>query len=161
MNGRLLAVQVYGGPGIRNAVCVGDNFIKPLRAPTVFDDNCHQSHCCAESDVGSTLTPTPIVLDTESFFRKIPFVAAGLALFRASTSAARFSRSCSGVNEARPIVHCTTPALSARNCTWPALAFFTAPATSGVTVPTFGFGIRPRGPRIWPSWPTTRIASGA
>ncbi len=25
------------------------------------------------------------------------------------------------------------------------------PATFGVTVPTFGFGIRPRGPRIWPS----------
>src|SRR6185436_6485311 len=23
-----------------------------------------------------------------------------------------------------------------------------------------GFGISPRGPRIWPSWPTTRIASG-
>jgi hypothetical protein len=27
-------------------------------------------------------------------------------------------------------------------------------------VPTFGFGIRPRGPRIWPSVPTTRIVSG-
>ena len=33
-------------------------------------------------------------------------------------------------------------------------------ATSGVTVPTLGFGIRPRGPSIWPSLPTTRIASG-
>src|SRR5262249_10736817 len=44
---------------------------------------------------------------------------------------------------------------------WPPLAFFTAAATSGVTVPTLGFGMRPRGPRIWPSWPTTRIASGA
>ena len=30
-----------------------------------------------------------------------------------------------------------------------------------VTVPTFGFGISPRGPRILPSPPTTRIASGA
>ena len=30
----------------------------------------------------------------------------------------------------------------------PALAFFTAVATSGVTVPTFGFGIRPRGPDL-------------
>ncbi len=27
-------------------------------------------------------------------------------------------------------------------------------------MPTLGFGIRPRGPRIWPSWPTTFIASG-
>jgi hypothetical protein len=53
---------------------------------------------------GSTFTPTPIVLDTETFFRKIPFVAAGFALFNASSSAARLSRSCSGVNEARPIV---------------------------------------------------------
>ena len=38
------------------------------------------------------------------------------------------------------------PALSTRYVTWPALAFFTAVATSGVTVPTFGFGMRPRGP---------------
>jgi hypothetical protein len=37
------------------------------------------------------------------------------------------------------------PALSVRYCTWPALAFFTAVVTSMVTVPTFGFGIRPRG----------------
>ena len=31
---------------------------------------------------------------------------------------------------------------------------------SGVTVPVLGFGIRPRGPRTCPNWPTTRIASG-
>ncbi len=37
---------------------------------------------------------------------------------------------------------------------------FTAPATSAETVPTLGLGIKPRGPRIWPSWPTMRIASG-
>src|SRR5580704_14367175 len=52
------------------------------------------------------------------------------------------------------------PALSVRYRTGPDFAFFTAPATSGVTVPTFGFGMRPRGPRIWPSWPTMRMASG-
>src|SRR3954469_10860098 len=52
------------------------------------------------------------------------------------------------------------PPLSTRNWTWPALAFLTAVATSGVTVPTFGFGIKPRGPRIWPSVPTTRMVSG-
>ena len=58
---------------------------------------------------------------------------------------------------------CTARCRPCRRGTAPgrALAFFTASATSGVTVPTFGFGIRPRGPRIWPSWPTTRIASGA
>ena len=47
------------------------------------------------------MTPTPIVLDTESFLRKMPFVAAGFALFNASTSAARLSRSCSGVKNAK------------------------------------------------------------
>ena len=38
----------------------------------------------------------------------------------------RFVFSCSGVNDARPIVHWTMPALSVRYCTWPAFAFFTA-----------------------------------
>src|SRR5271170_1629934 len=52
------------------------------------------------------------------------------------------------------------PALSVRYLTCPDLAFFTASATFGVTVPTFGFGMRPRGPRIWPSCPTMRMASG-
>src|SRR5580698_4153746 len=52
------------------------------------------------------------------------------------------------------------PALSVRYRTWPDFAFFTASATFGVTVPTFGFGMRPRGPRICPSWPTMRMASG-
>jgi len=67
------------------AVCVGNKPIKPmhplLRAPTVFD-SCRpvsgataQSpvwfYCCAcaESEAGSTFTPMPIVLDTESFLR--------------------------------------------------------------------------------------------
>src|SRR6185436_5041278 len=90
----------------------------------------------------------------------MPLVPAGLNLFNASISDRKFSLRASSVKEARPIVHWTMPALSARYGTCPAFAFFTASATFGVTVPTFGFGIRPRGPRIWPSWPTTRIASG-
>ena len=52
------------------------------------------------------------------------------------------------------------PAFSARNSTWPPLAAFTASATSLVTVPSFGFGIRPRGPSTLPSRPTTPIMSG-
>ena len=52
------------------------------------------------------------------------------------------------------------PAFSTRNCTWPALAARTAWPTLGVTVPSLGFGIRPRGPRIRPSRPTTGIMSG-
>src|SRR4051812_27783741 len=124
-----------------------------VQAPAVFDDYYCQSHCCAESVATSTFTPTPIVLDTESFFRKIPFVAAGFALLSASTSAARLSRSCSGVNEARPIVHCTTPDLSARNCTWPAFAFFTAPATSAGTLPPLRVRLQAPRPRARPPPP--------
>ena len=53
-----------------------------------------------------------------------------------------------------------TPAFSTLNWTSPPLAFFTAWATSIVTVPTLGFGIRLRGPRILPSRPTIGIMSG-
>src|SRR5690242_1182087 len=84
----------------------------------------------------------------------------GFALLIAAMSASRFSASASTSNEARPIVHCTMPDLSARYCTWPPLAFFTASSTFGVTVPTFGLGMRPRGPSTWPSGPTTFMASG-
>ena len=53
------------------------------------------------------------------------------------------------------------PVRSARYWTCPDLAFLTASATSWVTVPLFGFGIKPRGPNILPSEPTTRMQSGA
>jgi hypothetical protein len=39
--------------------------------------------------------------------------------------------SCSGSNDARPIVHWTMPPLSVRYWTWPARAFLTAVVTSG------------------------------
>ena len=42
----------------------------------------------------------------------------------------------------------------------PVFAALTAAATSGVTVPSLGFGIRPRGPSTLPSRPTTPIMSG-
>src|SRR6056297_675348 len=53
-----------------------------------------------------------------------------------------------------------TPARSALNCTCPPFASLTACATSIVTVPTLGLGIRLRGPRTLPSRPTTGIMSG-
>src|ERR1700737_931402 len=90
----------------------------------------------------------------------MPFEVAGLIFWRSATSAKRFSFSAVGSKLARPICACTMPALSVRYRTWPDLAFFTASATFGVTVPTLGFGINPRGPKIWPNWPTMRIASG-
>ncbi len=52
------------------------------------------------------------------------------------------------------------PAFSTRNSTWPPLAALTASATFGVTVPSFGFGIRPLGPSTLPSRPTMPIMSG-
>src|SRR6202167_1320672 len=52
------------------------------------------------------------------------------------------------------------PAFSARNSTEPPLAPLTAVVTSMVTVPTFGLGISPRGPKTLPSLPTKGIKSG-
>src|SRR5260221_947908 len=90
----------------------------------------------------------------------MPFDVAGLIFCRSATSASRFSFNAAGSKLARPIWACTMPALSVRYRTCPDFAFFTASATFGVTVPTFGFGINPRGPKIWPNWPTMRMASG-
>ena len=55
---------------------------------------------------------------------------------------------------------CTMPAFSTRYSILPPLASLTAVATSNVTVPTFGLGMRPRGPRTRPSLPTAPIMSG-
>ena len=55
-----------------------------------------------------------MVLGTDTFFMYTPLAAAGLALFRASSKAVRFSRSAAGSNEARPMVAWMMPALSVR-----------------------------------------------
>src|SRR5215510_3246289 len=52
------------------------------------------------------------------------------------------------------------PAFSTRNSTAPPFASPTAFFTSMVTVPTFGFGISPRGPSTLPRRPTSAIMSG-
>src|SRR6478609_57494 len=49
---------------------------------------------------------------------------------------------------------------STRNSILPPLMSVTALATSGVTVPVFGLGMRPRGPRTRPRRPTLPIMSG-
>ena len=49
---------------------------------------------------------------------------------------------------------------SVRYSVRPAFASVTARPTSSVTVPTFGFGILPWGPRMRPRRPTTGIMSG-
>src|SRR5438445_350431 len=50
------------------------------------------------------------------------------------------------------------PVLSTRNSTLPALTSLIALATSIVTVPVLGFGIKPRGPRTLPRRPPPRIS---
>src|SRR4029079_11953053 len=49
---------------------------------------------------------------------------------------------------------------STRNSILPPLMSETALATSGVTVPVLGFGIRPRGPSTRPSRPTLPLTPG-
>src|SRR5215469_15388500 len=58
------------------------------------------------------------------------------------------------------MMKCRLPCRSVRNSILPPLMSVTALATSGVTVPVFGFGIRPRGPSTRPSRPTLPIMSG-
>ena len=88
------------------------------------------------------------------------FAAAGFALITVSMSVFAFSRSLSGPNETLPTGAWMIAVLSTRNSTLPALVSLIAVLTSFVTVPVFGFGIKPRGPNTLPSLPTERIISG-
>ena len=58
------------------------------------------------------------------------------------------------------MMKCRLPCLSTRNSILPPLMSVTALAVSMVTVPVFGFGIRPRGPSTLPSRPTLPMRSG-
>src|SRR5690348_18294412 len=87
----------------------------------------------------------PIVEVSVIFLTYLPFAAAGFALTTALISACAFSASFAPSKLILPMGQCTIPALSTRNSTLPALDSLTALATSNVTVPVFGFGIRPRG----------------
>ena len=90
----------------------------------------------------------------------LPFAAAGFALITLEISVVALSTSFSGVNEIFPTGECTSPVLSVRNSTLPALISRIALATSRVTVPVFGFGIKPFGPSTLPKRPTDFIMSG-
>ena len=104
--------------------------------------------------------PGPIVDDSVTLLRYLPFAAAGLAFTMLSTSACVLAISDSAANEIFPTGAWMMPVLSTRNSTLPALISLTAFAISNVTVPVFGFGIRPRGPSTLPRRPTARIMSG-
>jgi hypothetical protein len=87
-----------------------------------------------------------MVVDRVTFFMYTPFDAAGLAFLRSASTASRLPRIASSSKSILPIPPWMMPFLSVRKRIWPALAFLTAVSTSGVTVPVFGFGMRPRGP---------------
>src|SRR5215472_14117549 len=89
-----------------------------------------------------------------------PLATAGFALITAVIRLDAFSKSLSAEKLTLPTGAWMMPVLSTRNSTLPALTSLTALATSTVTVPVLGLGMRPRGPRILPSLPTDRIISG-
>src|ERR687896_666667 len=109
----------------------------------------------------SMVTPGPIVEDTVTDLRYLPLAAGGFALTTLSTSACALATRFSVVNDILPTGACTMPVLSTRNSTLPALISLIACATFGVTVPVFGFGMRPRGPSTLPRRPTARIMCSA
>src|SRR6267142_4330016 len=90
----------------------------------------------------------------------LPFATDGLALITLVIRTVALSISLAGVNEIFPTGQWTNAVLSVRNSIFPAFTSCTALPTSKVTVPVFGFGIRPLGPRILPRRPTDFITSG-
>src|SRR5690606_34231055 len=112
------------------------------------------------TSVTSIFRPGPIDELSATFWTYLPLAPAGFALTIASVSALKLVLSCSSVKLILPIPEWMMPCFSTRNSTWPPLASLTACATFGVTVPSFGFGIRPLGPSTLPSRPTTPIMSG-
>src|SRR5207237_1971195 len=90
--------------------------------------------------------PGPMLELKEQPFTYLPLATDGLALITLVIRVLAFSTSFSGGNEIFPTGTCTSAVLSVLNSTLPAFTSCTARATSNVTVPVFGFGIRPFGP---------------
>src|SRR5437763_16896949 len=105
-------------------------------------------------------TPGLIVEQRVVLRTYLPLATAGLALMTAVIRLDAFSTSLSESKLILPTGAWMMPVLSTRNSTFPALISLMALATSTVTVPVFGLGIRPRGPSTLPSLPTERIIAG-
>src|SRR5829696_8849091 len=90
----------------------------------------------------------------------MPFDVAGLALMIALINSWLFAAILSGANDTLPIEAWMIPALSTLKAILPPFTSFTAAATSFVTVPVFGLGIRLRGPKILPRRPILGITAG-
>src|SRR6267154_5312121 len=120
------------------------------------------TYALAAASIGavSNKMPGPIVELRVQPLMYLPLATDGLALITLVITTLAFSISFAGVNEILPTGTCTSAVLSVRNSTLPAFTSCTALATSKVTVPVFGLGIRPLGPRIFPKRPTDFITSG-
>src|SRR6476660_587941 len=94
----------------------------------------------------SMVTPGPIVEDTVTDFRYLPLAAAGFALTTESTSAWALTITLCVGKDVFPSGVWMIPVLSTRNSPLPDVISRMACATFGVTVPVYGFGMRPRGP---------------
>mmetsp|Transcript_186 Transcript_186/g.458 ORF Transcript_186/g.458 Transcript_186/m.458 type:complete len:252 (-) Transcript_186:206-961(-) len=90
----------------------------------------------------------------------MPLAPVGLFALMLPTIAARFSCKSSASKDVLPKERCTMPPLSALYSTVPALSALTASSTLGDTVPAFGLGMRPLGPKTLPSLATFGIMSG-
>src|ERR1700710_423539 len=108
-------------------------------------------------DLVSTETPGLIVLARLTALRYNPFAVDGFNLMIALTNSVVLPINFSGVKEIRPIDAWMIPALSTLKAILPPLTSLTAPATSFVTVPVFGLGIKLRGPSILPNLPILGI----
>src|SRR5687768_10511369 len=104
--------------------------------------------------------PGLMVLAIVKPLRYVPLAVDGLALMIAMINSWLFSAIFSGAKDTRPTEAWMIPALSTLNAILPPFTSFTAPATSLVTVPVLGFGIRLRGPNILPRRPILGITDG-
>src|SRR5450759_2742131 len=91
-----------------------------------------------------------MVEHTVALLTYLPLATAGFALITAAIRLDAFSTSFSAEKLTLPTGAWMMPVLSTRNSTLPALISLMALTTSTVTVPVFGFGIRPRGPSTLP-----------
>ena len=144
--------MAFGAWGFLNGnIDLGLTIVLGISFSVVVDDTIHFIHKY-EHARRSGLSPEDAIRMT---FRRV-----GFALMTASAKARIFSSIAFPSKLALPMPAWTMPAFSTRNSTAPPLASLTAWATFGVTVPTFGFGIRPRGPSTLPRRPTRAIMSG-
>mmetsp|Transcript_7432 Transcript_7432/g.21997 ORF Transcript_7432/g.21997 Transcript_7432/m.21997 type:complete len:204 (-) Transcript_7432:341-952(-) len=159
--GTPLRVQYWDGTAADASLALSDTSGNEILAATQRGRVDHsKSFFMSRRLAYETRTAGPMDVHTVRLRQYTPLAPAGLLTSMESWMALRFLTSCSGVNEARPKPTCTLPPLSARYSTLPPLKSFTAAATSVVTVPALGLGMRPRGPSTRPSLATLGIMSG-